>query len=118
MGAKAILKMLLVEPKVGKREKARAKLDSELQSLFDIFEPSNLTQDIIENVWLASAKDFELSLSRLFDLTTEEEEGKGGKGKEERQVHSSPIVVKRKKVIVQTVLKLLKTERFIRPLQI
>jgi hypothetical protein len=66
--------MLFVEPKVGKREKARARLDSELQSLLEIFKPSKLSRDIIENVWLASAKDFELSLSRLFGFTEENDQ--------------------------------------------
>ena len=68
--------MLFVEPKIGKHERARAKPDAELKSLFEIFKPSRLSEEIIENIWLASAKDFELSLSRLFEFTEENDHQK------------------------------------------
>ena len=60
--------MNFVEPKRGKKEKSKAKLHGQLRRLKEIFLPSNFEPDVIENVWLASAKDFELSLKRISDL--------------------------------------------------
>ena len=59
---------MLVEPERNQTEKSEVNLEHQLERLNDIFLPSNLGKKEIENVWLRSAKDFDLALKRLVDL--------------------------------------------------
>ena len=61
--------MNFVAPKRGKNEKSRGKLEQQLRRLKDIFFASALDDGIVETVWVSSAKDFQLSLKRLLELT-------------------------------------------------
>lgn len=61
--------MNFVAPKRGKKEKSKGRLEQQLRRLKDIFFDSALDDGIVETVWVSSAKDFQLSLKRLLELT-------------------------------------------------